>query len=205
MNSKIINISTTTETGFDGLINIISRINIENKQNPYSDVFFKFIEVFTIPDIGTIYHGVLVGGTINVGDTVEILCHNIINKFKIKSIHRKTLNVDSLFAGETGSITFYNNAYISLDKTAIIIGDKWKPKIKNTGIFKLLSFTFNLKEKQYLLYVCNNIVPVVVKIVHDNYTFECIDNLSYLTDNNIAILRDNDEYFFIQLLTLNKS
>jgi selenocysteine-specific translation elongation factor len=201
MDIKIIEVSNITELGYEELIDNISWIPIEVKQKTHTDIFFKFIEVFTIPDTGTIYHGTLCSGTINVDDTVEILCHNTIKKFKIKSIHRKSLNVDTLFAGETGSITFYGKTNNILDKTGIIIGNTWKSKIKTSGIFKLLSFTTELKEKQYLLYICNNILPVMVNFTENNYTFICVDNMPYLTDNNIAILRDGNDYFFIQIVS----
>ena len=204
MESDIINVSSVSEDGYDELIDAISYLPIKSRKmlynNLYNDIFFKFIEVFTIPDTGTIYHGLLCNGTINVDDTIEVLCHNVIKKFKIKSIHRKSLNVESLFAGETGSITFYGITNI-LDKTCIIIGEKWKSYVNNTSKFKVLSYTCELKEKQYLLYICNNIVPVIVSFSDNEYIFKCINNMTYLTNISIAILRDNNDYFFIQLHT----
>lgn len=200
MEINIINISSVTECGYNELINVISEMSIIPRQKSYSDIFFKFIEVFTIPDIGTIYHGILCYGILNVNDTVEILCHNDIKKLKIKSIHRKSLNADTLFSGETGSITFYDDIHNILDKTCIIIGEQWKTKIKKSGMFKILSYTTELKEKQYLLYICNNIVPVIVSYQDNVYRFNCVECMTFLTDSNIAILRDNNDYFFIRIL-----
>lgn len=202
--NNIICLSNITGEGYDELINVLSKYNSKVKYDKDNKTLFTFNDVFTIPDTGTIYHGTLKYGNISVDDTINILCHGNITKHKIKSIQRKTLNVDKLFPNESGSLQFYgcNNKYI--DKTALIIDKKWEKYI-NTSI-QATSYFSNVKIKmqQYLMFIGNNIVTVLLTNKNKDkniFNITCIAEQSFLKDTNFAVLKDEQHnYFFIKLL-----
>jgi translation elongation factor EF-1alpha len=160
-------------------------------------------DVFTIPDTGTIFHGILRYGVINVDDIVNVLCHGVITKHKVKSIHRKTLDVDRLMPGESGSITFYGNIN-KIDKTATII-DAMLEKNVVLKAFVVSAFEYvKLKPRQYMLFVGNNIVAVILSpSIESDIIFEVssFNDLGFMIDSEIGILKDERQnYFFIRFV-----
>lgn len=209
INSKHINfllheyifISSVTNEGYDKLINVLSSHNSGKATPEQNDnILFVINETFVIPEMGCIFHGSLKHGELKVNDIVNVLHHGIIRKMKIKTIQRKTLDVRTLYAGETGSITFFGNDKI-IDKTAMIVGDYWKDNIINkchiTSVFTDVENKINVNKK-YVMYVANNIVNVELTHVGDN-KYELISNMPFFK-SDICILRDdNHNYHFIKI------
>jgi GTPase len=208
-----IEVSTITDYGYDKLISKLCDISNNNiikqdkmiKDKMLKDKMFVVNDVFTIPDTGTIFHGILKYGVINIDDVVDILCHGIITKHRIKSIHRKTLDVDRLLSGESGSITFYDKIE-KIDKTSVIIGEYWiNLLITKTRIMPIFD-NIKLKPQQYSLFVGNNIIACNIEKVDGddlNQIFELnsYNELKFIIDTDIGILKDEKQnYFFIKFI-----
>jgi translation elongation factor EF-1alpha len=207
-NSQYIEVSNVTDYGYQVLIDKLSKIDIvkynDHKQKILNkNKLFVINDVFTIPDTGTIFHGILRYGVINVDDIVNVLCHGVITKHKVKSIHRKTLDVDRLLPGESGSITFYGNIN-KIDKTATII-DAMLEKNVVLKAFVVSAFEYvKLKPRQYMLFVGNNIVAVILSpSIESDIIFEVssFNDLGFMIDSEIGILKDERQnYFFIRFV-----
>ena len=209
--TKFIEVSTITDYGYDELIdrlNDLSEINKSNiikQEKMIKEKMFIVNDVFTIPDTGTIFHGILKYGVININEVVDILCHGIITKHRIKSIHRKTLDVERLLSGESGSITFYDNID-KIDKTSIIIDNQWiKGLITKTRIISMFD-NVKLKSQQYSLFVENNIIACNIEKIESNNTKQIFElnscnDLKFIIDTDIGILKDEKQnYFFIKFI-----
>lgn len=215
--NRIIKVSNITDYGYDDLIEELSR-TLENsdsnlhiikhitKQNKeeycFKDRMFIINDVFSIPDTGTIYHGTLKYGILNVDDMVDILCHGNITKNKIKSIHRKTLNVDRLLSGESGSITLYGK-HDKIDKTAIIIDQTWEKEFTVKVLCKPIS-SILIKQQQYMFFNGNNILTVLISLVDEKeliYEITSCNDIKFIVIEKFGILKDEkNNYFFVELL-----
>jgi GTPase len=205
--SACINISNISDYGYAELVEVLGNYcmtNDHDKNKQFKDKLFIVNDVFMIPDIGTIFHGILKYGVVNIDETVTILCHNVITKQKIKSIHRKTLDVERLLPNESGSIMFYGNIE-KLDKTSMIIDESWQKEIRTHSRIKPIFVCTELKSQQYTLFVENNIVTVLLTQTKTDletiFEINCINNGSFIFDTNIGILKDERQnYFFIQFV-----
>jgi GTPase len=226
--TEFIEVSTITDYGYDKLIDRLCEISNNNtikqdkiiKDKMIKDKMFIVNDVFTIPDTGTIFHGILKYGVINIDEVVDILCHGIITKHRIKSIHRKTLDVDRLLSGESGSITFYDKIE-KIDKTSIIIGEEWiKSLITRIRIMPIFD-NVKLKLQQYSLFVGNNIIACNIENVYagtldagnldagnldaDNldqiFELNSCNDLKFIIDTDVGILKDEKQnYYFIKFI-----
>jgi GTPase len=198
--TEIIKISNINNDGFKDLIHCIAELKIEpvdaDKDIPHEKLFVVN-DSFTIPDIGTIFYGKMERGCLTNNEYVNILCHGTIDKKRIKSIHRKSIDTDNLFPHETGSITFHGKIEKYIDKTMMIIDDTLESFIidhaKVLPYFKL----DNLREQQYTLFINNNIVPITLKRENDCYFLTCIGNFRFLLNTNYGILKDELNEFII--------
>lgn len=206
--SPCIKVSNITDYGYDELIALLSKIS-KNKtlcpkhSDTIRDRLFVVNDVFTIPDTGTIFHGTLRYGVINVDDIVNVMCHGIVSKHKVKSIHRKTLDVDRLLSGESGSITFEGKSD-KIDKTAIIIDPSWETEmVVKTNIVSAFD-SVTLKPQQYTMFVGNNIVTVyVTQSPESDLIFEAnsYNDVRFVIDTEIGILKDERQnYFFVRFV-----
>lgn len=205
-------ISNITNEGYDSLINTLS--NISSEQNKPNDRIFdtkfntkfntKFIinDVFVVPDFGQIIHGYVKKGVINIDDDVRILCRGSIFTAKIKTIQRKMLDVDTLQAGETGSVTLYYSSFNKIDKTSIIFtsdfddNDIFHDKVYN--FIPIYQYHHNLiKSQQYIMFVENLIIPVFVTSHQDNHFTLTIIASKVMIESDIAILKDDNNNFFM--------
>ncbi len=218
-NSPFIKISHVTDQGYVELIEELSKINIFNYSSNHQNIpkllnvppnvpmqdgldrLFVINESFTIPDTGTIFHGTMKHGTIDVDDEVDIFSHGQIIKKKVKSIHRKTIDVDRLFSNESGSIIFYGNINKNIDKTSIIIAPSWQNKIRNSSRIVPMFKSQKLKSQQFLLFVSNNIVTVFLTQSDDEYEIICQGSSNLIIETEIGILKDEQQnYFFIKFI-----
>jgi GTPase len=148
-------------------------------------LLFRLNDAFEIPDIGTIYHGIMDRGSFQIGDNVSVICNGKIMERKIISIHRKSMDMNQLNKLETGSIMISGKCNKSLiDKTAVITDLNGIHHL--TSIGKISSVNTNILEKQYLLFVGNNIVSVNIKKTDVLYIY------SFKTCNSIDIIIDID-------------
>lgn len=195
-------VSNLTDVGYDFLIDILRTIDINKTETVdfSEDKLFVLNDLFAVTDVGQILHGTLRHGILKVDDSVDVLCHGVQFKKKIKSIHRKTLDVDHLSTGESGSIRFYDDVSQSdrdIDKTAIILGSSWQNKIKTEIMFRSVS---SLKAQQYTMFIDNNIVTVLVESTDDPniFSLKCINDFNFVLTSDRAVLKDEaHNYYFI--------
>lgn len=206
-NSVCIKVSNITDHGYDLLIDQLNIISMKKTKKNYvgyafKDKLFVINDAFTIPDIGTIFHGTLRYGVINVDEIVNVMCHGVVSKQKIKSIHRKTLDVERLLAGESGSILLHNKTD-KIDKTAMIIGPSWEEKIITKTLIRSAFKSIKLKPQQYMLFVENSIVTVTLVGTGMNEVYEitCVNGTNFILDTDIGILKDERQnYYFVNFL-----
>lgn len=206
--SQYIEVSNITDHGYQKLINTLSKISMVNHTSQKQEKLIKekmFVvnDVFTIPDTGTIFHGILRYGVINVDDNVNIVCHGVVTKHKVKSIHRKTLDVDRLLPGESGSVTFHGKID-KIDKTAVIIDASWeKELVSKTNVVSVFD-SVKLKSQQYMLFVGNNIITVILtpSSESDNiFEVNSFNDIKFMIDSEVGILKDErHNYFFVRFI-----
>ncbi|VBB17899.1 GTPase [Yasminevirus sp. GU-2018] len=201
-------VSNVTDVGYETLTTVLSKIKIAKHTPVSKDKLFIVNDSFTIPDTGLILHGTLKYGVINAEDSVNVLCHGVVYKKKVKSIHRKTLDVEKLSAGESGSVTFYGKIDKGIDKTSMIVGSSWLKKVVTKARVTSAFPSIKLKPQQYMLFVDNNIVTVLLT-PHDSdadsegeiYTLTCVNSFSFILDTDIGILKDEQQnYYFIRFV-----
>jgi GTPase len=201
--SPPIEVSGITDQGSDELINTLQGIAAIRPEKTNHDTLFVVNDSFNIPDTGIIFHGTVLYGTVELNQTVDVLCHGIIMKQKIKSLHRKTLDVELLRTRESGSLTFYGKNDKLLDKTMMIIGPSWERHIVTKTRVVSQFNDIKLKPQQYLLFVNNNIITVLLFQTNDNLIFEvqCTCNTNFLLNTTIGILKDEQQnYFFVKFI-----
>jgi GTPase len=206
--SSIIFVSNVTEEGYTELINKLSKIKSQlsqSEKNYESNIrgkLFVVNDMFRIPDRGQIYHGHLLNGVINVDDDVEIFCHGTIQKKKIKSIHRKSVDVERLLPGESGSITFYGKPEKNIDKTMMIIETKHNRQVTEMKCELIFKSKEKIKQQQYTLFTGNTIVNVnCTNIDNNTYNFKSVNNVPIIIISRIGIIKDNiNNYFFIKFI-----
>lgn len=209
MEANIVRISNITEYGYNNLISVLSCLsknkeysNIENKK------LFIVNDSFYVPDTGNIYHGTLKYGTIDINETVSILCHGKIYEKIVKSIHRKSVDVDRLYSGESGSITLKGSDKKGIiDKTSLILDNSWisylSHECKIMGIFNN-----NIKTQQYLMFIGNTITTVSVAnsisetdIENGIYQLTCMGDNKFLAYTDTIMLKDENGYIlFVKIV-----
>jgi hypothetical protein len=207
---NMIRISNVDDTGYDELVETLQKINrLKRKTEDYqmdeekliNNALFLVNDVFKIPEVCSITYGTLLYGVMLVDNYVNVLCNGIIHKFKIKSIQRKTLNVDRLFQGETGSITFYDKVDNIIDKTCVIIGNRWINELKTRVTLKSIFSNQVIKLQNYSLFIDNFIMNVNViyyDYVCDEYTIESSTQFIYTDD--IGVLKDeNGQIIYVKI------
>lgn len=208
-NSFFIKVSNITDEGYDELITELCSIPLQNTQimriGDESERLFVINDAFTIPDTGTIYHGTMKSGSLDVDDEVNVLSHGTILKKKIRSIHRKTLDVDRLFTNESGSIIFDDKIDKTIDKTGMIIGSFWEKRMFTKSRVLPIIGTSKIRPQQYMLFVSNNIVTVILTIIESNeelqYWIQCVGNTCYVLNIDKGILKDEQQnYYFIKFI-----
>ena len=201
--SSCVQVSNITDVGYDNLISILNRLPTDTSSLIQKDILFTIIDSFMIPDTGHIVHGILKHGMISVDDEVVVLCHGLKLKKKIKTIRRKSLDVERLIAGESGSITFHGKIDKLIDKTAVILGPSWDDNIISKARIRSAFNTIKIKPHQYMLFVDNSIVTVILSQSDDPDVFDltCTNGSTFLLNTNIGILKDEQQiYYFINFV-----
>jgi GTPase len=111
-----IKISNKSMLGFDKLVNTINEIEESPNKDIYdvpeglynifegSDNIFSVADTYFISESGTIYSGIMNIGSLSINDPIYITNGKDYVQSKIKSIHKKTIDSQSIYEGETGAI-----------------------------------------------------------------------------------------------------
>ena len=104
--------------------------------------------------------------------------------------------------GSSASFTINGKVNKHFDKTTIIMCGNWLDNIINHCNFKVLNNNQNLKYTRYLMYILNQVVPVLVDIERMTITGE---NVKFFFSDKIsrfAILRDDvGNLIYVELST----
>jgi GTPase len=191
----IINLSNLDDTGYCELINAINNksytkndISYFNKtDNEKMKNIFCINEVFNVPNIGNIYHGKIIKGSIKVKQKVNILCNGVLHESYIKSIQKKTMDVDELKCNSYGCITLKHNFQKHVvNKTALMIADRF---IQEDKKYIFQPNNPNFVPDDYLLFNGNLIDYVKISRISNN-----IDYISDSSSNNDSDDENNDNY-----------
>lgn len=131
----------------------------------HTDILFSVIEKFNIPDSGLVLSGVLKLGKIELNQHLLLSNgHESISCF-IKSIHKKQIDSQSLFTGETGALLIEttNNTFIENSKYLYITNSLHSKYTQLKFDIFWKSGDYDIFEKScFSLYIDNNIVFVSV-------------------------------------------
>ena len=105
--NPIIQISNKSMFGFNTLVNIINEIesitDLEHSEDSNNDIF-SIANTYIVPESGTIYSGLMNSGLLSIDDFVYATDGKNYIQTKIKSIHKKTIDSQSICCGESGAI-----------------------------------------------------------------------------------------------------
>jgi GTPase len=158
---------------------------------------FVVNEVFTIPNTGKIYHGMIMGNTeFDVNSDVYVTSYGNTVKNKIKSIHYKGSYTDKVSTGSSCSMML--NLNTKLDKTCIV--SKKQPIVKNNFSVNKLTNKY-IKNGRYTLFAYNSIVTCEIMTMDDGSRIAILDTPIPILSNNGKVfgLIKNDEMHFIML------
>jgi len=102
-----IQISNKSMFGFNALVNTINEIEsitkLEQHEDSNNDIF-SIANTYIVPESGTIYSGLMTSGLLSIDDFVYVTDGKNYVQTKIKSIHKKTIDSQSICDGESGAI-----------------------------------------------------------------------------------------------------
>jgi GTPase len=189
---EILKLSNVSDYGFDILINKISGITKYYEDQNFKNNLFAVNSVFTIPDIGNIYHGKLLNGILKIGTEVGIYCNGIKRKKTIKSIQKKTMSVKELNKGESGCITFKNHiAKNKMSKTSIISNNI--DEINFVNEINIDPLNKNISLQQYMAFIGNQIVIVNLCKEKESYIIKILDDKKINIFTNFIVLKDEKQ------------
>ena len=148
------------------------------------DLLYRVHDVFEVPSIGTVIHGVVLKGVLNTGDIVKVVCNGKVMERKIRSIHRKAMDAERLNEGETGSIMITGKCdRATIDKTTVITNDNGLQYLSSIGYVTSVAGE-KILPKQYVMFAGNNIIAVLLKETENPNVF------SFKTYHSTDILID---------------
>lgn len=200
--SRSVRISNIYRIGFKKLSCILSELVIHKNTSPQTPLFLVN-NSFKIPDTKIIYHGILRHGIIKVGDLLTIYCRGKFYSDRIKSIHRKTLDVDTLYSGESGSITICgSHDRIMKDKTLILCdASRKKQFVKRLKCMPHKYVYEQISDGRYTLFMGNQIIPVMIKYSNGILLVDTMKGYYMYKNEKIGILKINEnKYCFIEII-----
>jgi GTPase len=164
---------------------ILDSVDDSNEVDSECDrLLYKVHDVFEVPSIGTVIHGVLIKGVFNTSDLIKVICNGKVMERKILSIHRKAMDVERLNEGETGSIMISGKCDRSiLDKTVVITNSDGMSHLSSVGYITSVTGE-EIQAKQYVMFVGNNIITVLLEETDlpNYYFFKTHDSTDILID-----------------------
>ena len=194
----IIYISNITNKGIDKLINYIENIELKNnkinkidiqkiiskqnsEENTLLNSMFTVMEIINIPDKGVVFSGNMAIGNYKIGDNIILTNGADCIEAAIKSIHKKYIDSNIIYEGETGSIQLENILTISNNYKRSYITRK--PFVTYNNINLVLEKPINTDiiaiDKKYKFYVENMRTTAIIK------------NISVDTNKTILSLKIN--------------
>jgi GTPase len=174
---KYIEFSNLNCYGFNEMVKFFDSLDSKSYQaNVYTNVLFFVMETYCVPDVGTIFSGILKSGQISIGDELFITNGQTYYQTKVRSIQRKQIDSRTLYISETGAIQveFDTTTVPEVNKHMIITSTKLSTY--DTFIFESLNQSQDktiLKSGQKcVMFVDNIITNVFIKIthiVHENF------------------------------------
>ncbi|KAK3828424.1 MAG: GTP binding protein [Benniella sp.] len=101
----IFQVSNVTGEGLDLLKNFLNILPISQKYNKDEPVEYQITDTFSVPFVGTVVSGVVMGGIVHAGDQLYLGPdgNGAFQMVTVKSIQRKRLNVPLACAGQSAS------------------------------------------------------------------------------------------------------
>lgn len=210
LDDDMISISNLGYLGYNELVNFIDKSTIikndkvlvnDMTKKVYEDCIFYVADIYSIPDVGITFSGTMKSGNLSIKDDAYLT--NSINYYpiKIKSIQRKQIDSHTLYYKESGAVRFDIDSSISslVCKHMMIVKKKYP--VHEKLIFKILFDAKNIGIKdgqKCLLFIDNNISPVIISLKGDTIYLKLIDKIIIPNfDNDIKelisfIKTDND-------------
>ncbi|KAI3645912.1 hypothetical protein MP228_008840 [Amoeboaphelidium protococcarum] len=126
----IFQISNVSGVGVDLLRSFINLLPVYKQFDPKKSVHIQITESFSVPGVGCVVSGVLLNGTVRVGDSLQLGpdSNGHFIPAQIKSIHIKRLNVPYASAGQTACFALKKIKRSYLRKGMVLLGKDVKPE-----------------------------------------------------------------------------
>ncbi|KAI3639798.1 hypothetical protein MIR68_002112 [Amoeboaphelidium protococcarum] len=126
----IFQISNVSGVGVDLLRSFINLLPVYKQFDPKKSVHIQITESFSVPGVGCVVSGVLLNGTVRVGDSLQLGpdTNGVFIPAQIKSIHIKRLNVPYASAGQTACFALKKIKRSYLRKGMVLLGKDVKPE-----------------------------------------------------------------------------
>src|SRR5205823_5380079 len=157
-------ISNVTGDNYGAVLKYLSKIEPkvypELRNNPKE---FMINDICIIQDIGIIVSGIVLGGTINLGDKLMIgPIDNVFYPTTIKSVHRKQIDCKYIQTMETGSLELLFDSHTDINlikkinKHLMLVDNQLTSNITNSCYIKFTTSIDKIKiASQYTMYLCN--------------------------------------------------
>lgn len=167
------NIQFSNVTG-KGLTELIAFLNAVEKKhddtitNVDADSLFCISEMYCVPDVGTIFSGIMKSGLLSIGEMVYLTDGTTYFRTKIKSIQRKQIDSKTLYTGENGAMQLDFDANIIPEATKHMIITTTQYMTYNTFVFDVLSENAIFINGQKCVMFVDNIISTVIIEVCEN-------------------------------------
>lgn len=194
-NSKFIpyvEVSNITKSGYRKLINNIKNTKIYNIDNKL-DTKFQICDIIKIPNIGKIYTGILLNGTIENNKFYNITNSDFENSIKITSIHFMDKPYNKIERNKLITFTIYEDNDIC-NKSDKVISEKAIKKFKKI----IVRCRKNITSNNGLCIFNNQYFTADIKNINGN-VYEIFREEGFINLSDKIILKINNEYYFTQL------
>lgn len=197
----IINLSNKLGHGKSQILDCLNAFEIKKQiDKPKTNNVFSIIDTYFVSESGTIYSGIVNSGSLTLNDKVYI--SNGIDYFEstIKSIHKKTINSETLHECESGAIQLVDRIENTSCKHLTISTSKLE--LYSTLFFEIISiFSPTMQNDQFILlmnnnttqntlFVNNNIDNINITLI-DKYLLQFNYNKHLITNTNYAFIKNN--------------
>lgn len=195
-NSKFIpyvEVSNITKSGYRKLINNIKNTKIYNIDNK-SDTKFQICDIIKIPNIGKIYTGILLNGTIEYNKFYNITNSDFETPIRIASIHFMDKPYNKIEKNQLITFTIYEDNDLC-NKSDKVLGDIAIKKFNKLSV----RCRKNISSNNGLCIYNNQYFTVDIKNINGN-VYEIFREEGFINLSDKIILKINNEYYFTYLL-----
>jgi GTPase len=196
--SKLIFLSNITDYGYNEIIDELKKIKSPQQNEQQKSSIFVINDVFNVPNVGKIYHGIVKSGTIKTGEIINVINNGKAFKMMIKTIHRKSIDVDKLGTGMSGSITLkkyiHENNKFNLEKISLLVNNEILDYLTDKIRIECCGEE-QINEKQYRLFTMSQMVDVNVSTNYGEIIGEVCDmeKIIICEDGQKCILKGKKE------------